>query len=564
MKRSALSVFLRLLSMLGTLRYVMIFAILFGVFGFVASTFISVYAIRAVIELLNQQFDKGAFLVGIILAFGFLRGVFRYIEQMANHYIAFKLLATIRDIVFESLRRLAPAKLEKHNKGDLISIITSDIELLEVFYAHTISPVCIAVVMAVIMTYYISTYHVILGALALVIFIAIGYVLPVIIKKSGGTLADEYRAMQGKLGGFVLDSLRGLNEINQYNHGSTRLEQINALTDDIRDVELKFKQKGADAQSLTNYFIISLNLVYLCVVGFLYQSAEIGFETAITTFVALISAYGPFIAVANLGFTLQNTIAAANRVIDIIDEEPMIPDVKGKKKVKGERIECKDLNFSYADHNTADGMVLKDLNIAFHKDKIIGIMGKSGSGKSTLLRLLMRFWDRKSGEIFFDDVDISEIDTDNLRDIEAFVTQDTQLFNDTIKNNIKLANLHASDEEVVEACKKANLHDLISSLPQGYETKIGELGERLSGGEKQRISIARAFLRNPNILLLDESTSNLDSLNEAIILNSIYEQSKQKAVIIVSHRESTLKLADRIYEMREGSLNENRLLSHEV
>lgn len=548
-KKSTLSIFMRLLSLLGNLRYVMVFAILFGVLGFISSTYITVYGVRGILEILNQNIDLGKKFVAIILVLGFLRGVFRYIEQMANHFIAFKLLASIRDIVFTSLRRSAPAKLEKHNKGDLISLITSDIELLEVFYAHTISPVCIAVIMAFIMTYYIGYYHPVLGLLAFLIYLSIGFLLPSYIKKKGGSLADEYRKIQGKLGGFVLDSLRGLTQINQFNQAKARLNAINELTDDISDIELRFKQKGAEAMSLNNVFIICANILFLIVASLLYYYGAIDFKKVLITFVSLVSSYGPFIAVANLGFTLQNTIAAANRVIAIIDEEPPVKEVQDGKSANCNLVKCENLHFAYENED-----VLKDLNIDLNRNRIIGIMGKSGSGKSTFLRLLMRFWETSKGNITFDGVDISQINTRSLRDIQAFVTQDTHLFNDSILNNIKIANLNASDAEVVEACKKANLHDFIMTLPNGYETKVGELGDKLSGGEKQRIAISRAFLHHPKMLLLDESTSNLDSLNEAIILNSIHKESQDKMVVLVSHRASTLKLADEVYEMKEGVL----------
>lgn len=355
-----------------------------------------------------------------VLIFALVRGVLRYAEQACNHFIAFKLLALIRDKVFAALRKLCPAKLEGRDKGDLISVITSDIELLEVFYAHTISPVIIA-------------------------------------------------------------------------------------------------------------FFVSL---IMCV------------------FLAHINPVLAVVALANLGSTLQNTFAAGNRVLDILDEQPVTKDVTGCEKVEFKGADAENVTFSYGEET-----ILSDVSVPVPKGSIIGISGRSGSGKSTLLKLFMRFWSTDKGSIKISDKSVENINTDNLRSMESFVTQDTHLFNDTIKNNVRIAKLDATDEEIIEACKKASVHDFISKLPDGYDTNVGELGDMLSGGEKQRIGLARAFLHDAPFVLLDEPTSNLDSLNEAIILKSLKEEGRGRTVALVSHRQSTMRIADKVYCVENGRVS---------
>ena len=477
--------------------------------------------------------------------------MFRLSEQRTNHYIAFTLLAIIRDKVFRALRKLCPAKLEGRDKGDLISLITSDVELLEVFYAHTISPICIAIVTELLMCFFIGSFHPILGVVALISYLCVGVILPLIISKRSGTMGDELRAMSGELSANMLENIRNIDDTMQYSYGDVRLKEISEKTEELsRKQGLLSKLTGTN-MALANTMILISDIVMLAVCTILYQSGKIDFTGFLIPLIALMSSFGPVTALAALGTTLQSTVASGTRVLSVIDEIPVTEDITGKEKTEFNGAEVKNVTFSYENTNAKNDdessykpEVLKDVSLNADSNRIIGIVGKSGCGKSTLLKLLMRFWKVKEGEIFISGKSIEEINTDNLREMESYMTQETQLFKDTIANNVRIGKLNATDEEVVEACRKASIHDYIMTLPKGYETEVGELGSTLSGGERQRIGLARAFLHDASFILLDEPTSNLDSLNEAVVLKSLKESAKEKTVILVSHRQSTMRIAD--------------------
>ncbi|MGN0577472.1 MAG: amino acid ABC transporter ATP-binding/permease protein, partial [Ruminiclostridium sp.] len=479
-----------------------------------------------------------------------LRGILHYAEQYSNHYIAFRLLAILRDKVFKKLRELCPAKLECRNKGSLISVITTDIELLEVFYAHTISPIMIAVVMSVIMVLFIGSYHAFLGAVAAAAYLFVGAVVPVIISKSCGRNAEEFRKESGNLSSFVLETLYGISEVIQYGMGNQRISEIKRRTERLSEKESRLKRSEGINSAITTAALVIFPLIMLAAAGMLYSAGTVGFDGVLIPTAALFSSFGPAIALANLGGGLQQTFAAADRVLDILDEQPSVPEIHGCSDVDFSGAAAENISFSYG-----DDMVLEGISAKIPKQGIVGITGKSGSGKSTLLRLFMRFWDTKSGEVAVSGRNIGEINTESLRRNESLVTQDTHLFHDTIEENLRIANPGATGQEIEAACKKAAIHDFIMSLPQGYKTQVGELGETLSGGERQRLGVARAFLHNAPFLLLDEPTSNLDVLNEAVILKSVSEEKHKRAVLLVSHRSSTMRIADKTYSVESGRLS---------
>lgn len=480
-----------------------------------------------------------------MLIFAVVRGFLRYAEQACNHFIAFKLLALIRDKVFGALRRLCPAKLEGKDKGNLISIITSDIELLEVFYAHTISPICIAFLFSIIMVSFIGSQHIILGVLALIAYVTVGVVIPMVTSKISGDDGIRFRTKSGQLSGFVLDSLRGLSETIQYGQSAKRMEDMNHQTDDLSKDEERMKRTAGRNTAVTNTVILIFDLAML------FLSAKlVGFEGSLITTLALMSSFGPVVALAALGATLQNTFAAGNRVLDILDESPVVDEITGKEEISFRGASAKNVTFAYGEE-----MILDDFSVEVPENKIIGINGRSGSGKSTLLKLFMRFWKVQQGFVQISERNVDEINTINLRNMESFVTQETHLFHDSIRNNLRIAKQNATDEEIIAACKKASVHDFIMSLPKGYDTEVGELGDTLSGGERQRLGLARAFLHDAPFMLLDEPTSNLDSLNEAVILESLYEECSGKTVVLVSHRKSTMGIADKVYSVEHGRMS---------
>lgn len=549
-KRSNFAVMKNLIHLVKPLTDYMILAILMGLLGHLCASFITIFGAFGILQVLGMWKGSLGFLFIGVAVFAVLRGILRYAEQSCNHFIAFKLLALIRDEVFQSLRKLTPAKLEGKDKGNLITVITSDIELLEVFYAHTISPTAIAVLYTILLCLFIGQFHVILGILALLAYLAVGVLIPLAVSKAGGDDGMRFRTKSGELGSFVLDSLRGLSETLQYGQGQERMRQMNHRTDELSKEEERMKRTTGRNMAITGMTILISDLLMLFVSSMLYQRGTLGFDGVLISTVALMSSFGPVTALANLGSTLQNTFAAGNRVLDILEEEPMVKEINGQKEVAFHGANAEHVTFSYGQET-----ILKDVSADIKENSVVGIIGKSGSGKSTLLKLLMRFWDVQEGSVSISGTGVNQINTSNLRDMESFVTQETCLFHDSVAANLRIAKLDATQEELEAACKKASIHEFIKKLPQGYETQVGELGDTLSGGERQRLGLARAFLHDAPFMLLDEPTSNLDSLNEAVILKSLEEERNGKTVVLVSHRESTMQIADVVYSVERGRMS---------
>ena len=550
-KQSGFKIMMRLIKLVKPLAFFMVLAVILGVTGFLCAIQITVLGSMT---LLTAAGINGGLVIKTgcicIIIFAVLRGFLHYGEQACNHYIAFKLLAIIRDKVFKSLRRLTPAKLEGKDKGNLISLITSDIELLEVFYAHTISPICIAFLTSLVMLIFIGRYSIWLMLVALAAYITVGIIIPLVSSKFNKNIGMTYRENSGALSGYVLDSMRGLLESIRYNSTDTRLNEMNEKTDKLNSLQKKLKKIEGHNISITDISIIFFSITMLLVAICLYQKGTIGFDGLIVSTVAMMSSFGPVAALSNLAGNLTHTLASGERVLSILDESPVVEENISGKEVEFDGMECKNVGFAYDKEQ-----ILENFNMEIPKNKIISINGPSGSGKSTALKLMMRFWDVNSGEIDMSGENIKNIKTSSLRNNQSLVSQETQLFNDTIENNIKIADYNATREEVEIAAKKASIHDFIMTLPKGYDTNVGELGDLLSDGEKQRIGLARAFLCNSPMIMLDEPTSNLDSLNEGNILKSINEAKHGKSIVLVSHRKSTAKIADEAYTVYRGRLS---------
>lgn len=550
-KQSSLKIMARLIKLVKPLAGFMVLAVILGVTGFLCAIQITV---AGGLTLLTAAGIDGGLAVKtgciLIIVFATLRGFLHYGEQACNHYIAFKLLAIIRDKVFKALRRLSPAKLEGKDKGNLISLITSDIELLEVFYAHTISPTCIAILTSLVMLIFIGRYSIILSLIALLGYITVGCVIPMLSSKVNKNIGMTYRERSGALSSFVLDSMRGLLETLRYSAADKRLEETDKRTDELNSIQKKLKTIEGHTGSVTDITIIFFSLAMLLSGIALYQKGLIGIDGLIVCTVSMMSSFGPVAALSSLAGNLTHTLASGERVLSLLDEAPAVAENTDGKEVKFDGMECKNVGFSYDDE-----AILENFNMTIPRNRIISVTGPSGSGKSTALKLMMRFWDVKSGEIKMSDVNVKDIKTSSLRSNQSLVSQETQLFNDTIENNIKIADYSATRQQVEQAAEKASIHDFIMTLPKGYDTNVGELGDLLSDGEKQRIGLARAFLSSADMIMLDEPTSNLDSLNEGNVLRAI-EQSKQgKSIVLVSHRKSTAKIADEAYTVYRGRIS---------
>lgn len=545
----------RLIKILKPLVPVMIITITFGVLGFLAATAITTFGAIAMGDILgietNYSFSTAT---KIIIGCAIFRGILRYIEQYSGHFIAFKILAILRDKVYKSLRKLAPAKLESKEKGNLISIITSDIELLEVFYAHTIAPIAIAILTSSIIAFVLYKINPYFGLIGLIFYSIVGFIIPVLSSKLGSEAGFEYRNEFGKTNSFLLDSLRGIKEILLFGQGEERLKAINDNSENLNKKLKIIKGHEGLIRALTDITIMIAILITLYVGVNLYINETINLGQVIVALVLLASSFGPTVALSNLSNNLMHTFACAQRLFDVLDEDPAVKEVTGEDSLNMNTIDISNLEFKYKDR---EEVLLKDVNLNIRSGEKIAIIGESGSGKSTLLKLMMRFWDVEKGSIEIDNKNIKNIPTKSLRKSQSLVSQETFLFNDTIENNIKIGKVDASKEEVIQACKKASIHEFIKTLPKGYETNVGEIGSNLSSGEKQRLGIARAFLHDSQVLILDEPTSNLDTLNEAQILKSIKNECSNKTIIMVSHRKSSTAICDRKLYVKDNTLKFN-------
>ncbi len=545
-KRNGFQVMLGLIGMIKPMLGIMLLAIIMGCIGnfmAISITILGGYGLMGVAGLYDNMAVGTILVLAVVL--GVMRGPLRYAEQACNHYIAFKLLARIRHMVFKALRKLAPAKLEGEKKGNLVSIITSDIELLEVFYAHTISPIMIAFIVSLLMSIFIGMKSAVLGIIAAVFYVIVGVVIPIINSKLGQATGQEYRKEFGELNTTILDNLYGLEEILQYQQNDNRLNDMKKKTESLEKLNESLKKSESKQKIITDIVILSAGLVMLGLAYMLESKGAITTTDVVISVIAMMSSFGPTAALSALSNNLHHTLASGNRVLNLLEEEPITDEiVNGQDFVKSD-IKCENITFAYPN---SDKVILSDFSHTFKENAIHGILGKSGCGKSTLLKLLMRFFTIDKGSIEYGNKNVNDIKTSSLRSNIAYVTQETFLFQDTIENNIKVAKENATREEVQQACKKASIHNFIESLPNGYDTMLAELGDSISGGERQRIGLARAFLHNGNIILLDEPTSNIDSLNESVILNSIKNESEGKTIILVSHRQSTMGIAEEVLE----------------
>ncbi|MDO4284197.1 MAG: ABC transporter ATP-binding protein [Eubacteriales bacterium] len=587
-RRSATAIMGKLIGLVSPLLPVMVLAVALGTAGYLCAISLTVLAGKALLLGMEGAGALAGRLFVCMAVLAVMRGLLHYAEQYCNHFIAFKLLAIIRHRVFAALRRLCPAKLEGRERGNLISIITTDIELLEVFYAHTISPIAIAVLTCLIVAGFIGSFQPAAGVLAVAAYLTVGVVIPLQNGRRGGGRGMAFRTAFGELNSFVLDSLRGLDETVQYGCGQERENSLQRRSQELAKLQRELSRLEGGQRSWTNLAILCYSFAMLFLTLWLEQGGAMTFEGVLLCTLAMMGSFGPVAALSSLSNNLNQTLASGERVLSLLEEEPVVEEIPETDRsvapgaAAGHGSGVADAATGYgtgalgaaaSDCSVADGEtsgaaplaaqaeqvdfayqeegILRDFSIEIPRGQIVGIHGASGSGKSTFLKLLMRFWDVQAGRIAVEGEDVRRIPTARLRRTQAYVTQETYLFHDSVANNIAVGKPGASREEIMEAAKKASVHDFILSLPKGYDTPVGELGDTLSGGEKQRIGIARAFLHDAPLLLLDEPTSNLDSLNEGIILKSLRAKAKEQTVVLVSHRDSTMSVADRVVEMEQ-------------
>lgn len=554
LRRSGLKIMASLITLLGSLAYIMILAVINGSLGFICAMGVTLMGAVGIAKALGESialsYDAIIFLA---IACGVLRGILRYFEQYSNHYIAFRLLAVLRDKIFTSLRVLCPAKLEGKQKGSIIAMITSDIETLEVFYAHTISPICIAVLVSICVVGFVGTMSSWwLALVALIGFITVGIIVPMIASGKLKASGVRYRAEFAAFNAYFLDSIKGIKDIVLNNAGEEREKEVNKRSDVLLS-ETKSMKNNITKAAATTELCVSVFIIITLSVGILLVTKDVlSIGRMIIGVVAVFGSFGPVIAISALPGNLTQTFASGDRVLNLLAETPVVTPVVNGESIEFNNLNVKNLSFSY----DRDKIILSDICMHAEKGEIIGIVGESGCGKSTFLKLLLRFWQKDNGQICYNGTDIDIINSENLLDNVTMVSQVTYLFDETIEDNLRIAKPNATQDELEKACKMASVHDFILSLPDGYQTRVGALGDNLSAGEKQRIGLARAFLRGSELILLDEPTSNVDSINEGIILKALKEQKHKKSIILVSHRESTMAIADRVYRVERGRMYE--------
>lgn len=553
-RRSGFKIMSRLILLLESLSYIMLLAVINGSAGFICAIGITLFGAIGIAKLLGESIVLSyTAIIVLCISCGILRGVLKYFEQYSNHYIAFKLLAVLRDKIFNVLRKLCPAKLETKQKGSIIAMITSDIETLEVFYAHTVSPICIAILVSLFMLIFIGIYsNIYFMIIALLGYVIIGILFPLVfskhIKKSGVIYRREFSLFNA----FFLDSIKGISDIVLNNAGRKRASEVNERSDRLISETRKMKKTTARFFAYIELTVSAIVILSLVTGIILLNNGEISIGRMIIGVVSIFGSFGSVIAVAALPSNLTQTFASGDRILNLLDEKPAVEPVINGETILFENLCVDDLSFSYDQKNE----VLKNISLSVEKGEIVGIVGESGCGKSTLLKLLLRFFQKKYGNIYYNGIEIDSINSNNLLQNITMVSQNTYLFDDTILENLRIANNNATINDIKEACKLASVNDFIEMLPDGYNSKVGVSGSNLSSGERQRIGLARAFLSGAKLILLDEPTSNVDSINEGIILSALKQQKKHRGIILVSHRESTMAIADRIYKIENGKIQE--------
>lgn len=538
---SNIGIMLQLMRFVTPLGGFMALAVTLGVAGYLCAISISVLGVSALIQPTHWKV-----ILCLLFLTAILRGILRYGEQLCNHYIAFRLLALLRDKIFAALRRLCPAKLEGRDKGDLIAMITSDIELLEVFYAHTISPILIAICTSLILIAIQGSIHPASALLAFFAYLTVGCVLPIANTKRGQESGRAYREGFGALSSHTLDNLKGMQEVIQFGAGKERLHEMNCRISQLGMLQKKMKHCEGTNKSITDCAILLFTAAQIVLACTLATKGGITAEDAVISAVLMMGSFGPVTALSSLSNNLLQTLASGQRVLNLLAEEPETEENTDGAAIVFDCAALENVCFAYKDEQ-----ILQDFSLHIPKGTLLGIQGKSGCGKSTVLKLLMRFWDVQKGAVRFSDKNIKDIATASLRQNQGYCTQETYLFHGTIAENIALGHPNAAQAQIEAAAQKAALHEFIVSLPDGYDTMIGQTDGGLSGGQRQRIGLARIFLADAPLMLLDEPTSNLDSLNESLILKALNEHKANKTIVLVSHRASTLRIADRIFQMEQ-------------
>ncbi len=527
----------------------MIITIILGTLGYLAISAISLFGGMSILQWSGlTEFGSLTFLMGVVIASGVLRAIFRLSEQYLTHYIAFRLLAIVRDRIYTTLRKLSHLQIQSFQKGELMSIITKDVELLEVFYAHTIAPVFIGVVTSFIYVGILSHFHPLYGVMALFTYLLISFIIPKSVYHFGEQAGAKYREDFGKLNNFLMDALKGMKELLIFGEQKRTLDTIDDYSEQLNDTTLTLKKHEGTLKAATDIGLYSMVFIQILVTVALYNYDQITSSEGLLALLLLFSSFGPSLALSQLSASLVHTFASAKSVLHVLNLVPEASSDGTESVTDIQHITFKKVTFGYDEKS----ILYSDINMRWTKGTIIGLKGQNGVGKSTLISLLLQDLTPLAGEIHINDQNIKHFLKEKLLEHFCVVDAHTTVFSDTLRRNITLYQDHYTDEEIGTACQKAGLEEFIASLPDGLDTYLQEYAANMSSGQLQRLALARLFLKNASVYVLDEPTSNLDALNEKHILQAIRENAADKLVILISHNDSVLAMADHIYTIEDG------------
>lgn len=545
--KDSLRLVARLINFMKKLLPVILLAVFFAVFGFLITVYIPAKIISLGFDAVNGEKLKIISLI-ILVVLAISRGLFRYGEHYFGHYVAFKVLADFRREIFSKLRRLAPSKLDSQDSGALLKLIGEDVEALEVFFAHTLSPITTGTIVSIILIIYYLQYNILLALIAIIVYFTLAVIIPNVFSNKLKPHLEVQQKYRKSYTSYFLESLRGMKDLLQLGVEKERFKNLERESKIVNKKERNVAKLNF-LQFSYSFLTIGFGVLAFAFVDFILVNKNvISVKDAVITLVVFSSSFAPFLELSRLPLGLGRALQAAKQTFSLLDENEPVGNDGSKEIEKINEIKFENVDFSYPKR---DKMIFENLNLLFEDEKIVGLVGESGSGKSTLMKMVMKWYIAKSGKISLNEEDILGIDSRKLQEKIAYIPQFPQIFSQTIRENLVLGNDEITDEEIFEIAEKCRLKDVILSTENGLDTKINSEKIIFSSGEMQRLELMRALLKRADVYIFDEPTSNLDTLNESIILNLIKENCKGM-VFLISHRMSTVSFSDVVYRVENG------------
>lgn len=538
----------RLINFMKRLLPIILLAVFFAVFGFLITVYIPAKIISLGFGVLNGE-DLKIYSLVFLVVLAISRGLFRYGEHYFGHFVAFKVLADFRREIFSKLRRLAPSKLDSQDSGELLKLIGEDVEALEVFFAHTLAPITTGTIVSILLFIYFLSHNFVLSLIAIAVYFTLAVIIPNVFSSKLKPHLEIQQKFRKSYTSYFLDSLKGMKDLLQLGVEKERFENLERESKIVNEKERKVSKLNF-LQFAFSFLVIGFGVLAFAYADFVLINRKlITVKNAVTTLVVFSSSFAPFLELSRLPLGLGRALQAGRNTFKLLDEQEPSGNDGRKEIVNLDEIKFENVDFAYPNR---DKLIFEKLNLNFKDKKIVGLVGESGSGKSTLMKIVMKWYMAKSGKVFLNEDDILEIDSKKLQEKIAYIPQFSQIFSQSIRENLTLGNSNITDEEILKIAEKCRLKDKILSTENGLDTKINSEKIIFSSGEMQRLELMRALLKKAEVYIFDEPTSNLDTLNESIILNLIRENCKGM-VFLISHRMSTVSFADVIYKVEKGN-----------